>query len=96
MGRDGGVLLQRVLEAENGSSSSEGSEGPVASSQFHVLAVDDSIVDRKVIERLLKISAYKVTTVDSGRRALEYLGLDEDHSSVDLNSLFCCRTSMLI
>lgn len=87
MGRDGGVLLQRALEAERSSSSSEGSEGPVPSSQFHVLAVDDSIVDRKVIERLLKISAYKVTTVDSGRRALEFLGLDEDHNSVDLDNL---------
>lgn len=87
MGRDGGILLQRVLEAESGSSSSEVSEGPVASSQFHVLAVDDSMVDRKVIERLLKISAYKVTTVDSGRRALEFLGLDEDHNSVELDNL---------
>jgi len=87
MGRDGGVLLQRVLEKESGSSSSEVSEGPVASSQFHVLAVDDSMVDRKVIERLLKISAYKVTTVDSGRRALEFLGLDEDHNSVELDNL---------
>lgn len=35
-----------------------GEEQP-GTSQFHVLAVDDSIVDRKVIERLLKISAYK-------------------------------------
>lgn len=27
--------------------------------EFHVLAVDDSIIDRKVIERLLKISCCK-------------------------------------
>jgi len=27
--------------------------------EFHVLAVDDSFVDRKVIERLLKISSCK-------------------------------------
>lgn len=27
--------------------------------QIHVLAVDDSLVDRKVIERLLKISSCK-------------------------------------
>lgn len=26
--------------------------------QFHVLAVDDSILDRKLIERLLKTSSY--------------------------------------
>ena len=30
-------------------------------SELHVLAVDDSIVDRKVIERLLRISACKGT-----------------------------------
>lgn len=29
--------------------------------QFHVLAVDDSTVDRKLIERLLKNSSYKGT-----------------------------------
>lgn len=26
---------------------------------FHVLAIDDSVIDRKIIERLLKISSYK-------------------------------------
>lgn len=30
-------------------------------SQFHVLAVDDSIIDRKLIERLLKTSSYQGT-----------------------------------
>ncbi|KAL2491777.1 Two-component response regulator ARR9 [Abeliophyllum distichum] len=48
--------------------------------QFHVLAVDDSIIDRKLIERLLKTSSYQVTVVDSGVKALEYLGLIEDDS----------------
>ncbi|CAI9099672.1 OLC1v1036528C1 [Oldenlandia corymbosa var. corymbosa] len=47
-------------------------------SQFHVLAVDDSLIDRKLIERLLKTSSYQVTTVDSGSKALEFLGLHED------------------
>ncbi|XP_062220904.1 two-component response regulator ORR3 [Phragmites australis] len=42
----------------------------------HVLAVDDSIVDRAVISRLLRSSKYRVTTVDSGKRALEVLSLD--------------------
>jgi len=46
------------------------------SPELHVLAVDDSLVDRKVIERLLKISSCKVTAVESGTRALQYLGLD--------------------
>ncbi|KAM7259822.1 hypothetical protein ACFE04_015563 [Oxalis oulophora] len=42
---------------------------------FHVLAVDDSVIDRKLLERLLKVSSYRVTSVDSGDKALEYLGL---------------------
>ncbi|XP_022747783.1 two-component response regulator ARR9-like [Durio zibethinus] len=52
--------------------------GMAAESQFHVLAVDDSIIDRKLIERLLKTSSYQVTTVDSGSKALKFLGLHED------------------
>ncbi|CAI0399028.1 unnamed protein product [Linum tenue] len=51
------------------------------SEEFHVLAVDDSIVDRKLIERLLKSSSFKVTAVDSGTRALQYLGLDGEKST---------------
>ncbi|KAG2707398.1 hypothetical protein I3760_05G146700 [Carya illinoinensis] len=54
---------------------------PSDSAEAHVLAVDDSLVDRKVIEQLLKISSFKVTAVDSGRRALQFLGLDEEKSS---------------
>ncbi|CAI9756254.1 unnamed protein product [Fraxinus pennsylvanica] len=50
--------------------------------EVHVLAVDDSFVDRKVIEKLLKITSCKVTVVDSGMRALQFLGLDEEESSV--------------
>ncbi|WCJ39086.1 Two-component response regulator ORR9 [Euphorbia peplus] len=45
---------------------------------FHVLAVDDSVIDRKLIERLLKTSSYHVTVVDSGSKALEILGLNEE------------------
>ncbi|XWS59022.1 hypothetical protein CRYUN_Cryun08bG0085000 [Craigia yunnanensis] len=52
-----------------------------AESQFHVLAVDDSIIDRKLIERLLKTSSYRVTTVDSGSKALKFLGLHEDDTT---------------
>ncbi|KAI4325618.1 hypothetical protein MLD38_031000 [Melastoma candidum] len=44
---------------------------------FHVLAVDDSLIDRKLIERLLLTSSYRVTTVDSGSKALEFLGFRE-------------------
>lgn len=58
------------------------------SEEVHVLAVDDSLVDRKVIERLLRITSCKVTAVDSGRRALQFLGLDEEkNSSVGFDGL---------
>lgn len=57
-----------------------------AESQFHVLAVDDSIIDRKLIERLLKTSSYQVTTVDSGSKALEFLGLCENDDETNPNT----------
>ncbi|WVZ88109.1 hypothetical protein U9M48_034661 [Paspalum notatum var. saurae] len=44
---------------------------------FHVLAVDDSLPDRKLIERLLKTSSFQVTTVDSGSKALQFLGIHD-------------------
>ncbi|GFP97686.1 two-component response regulator arr5 [Phtheirospermum japonicum] len=59
----------------------------IGAQELHVLAVDDSLVDRKVIERLLKISCCKVTAVESGTRALQYLGLDEEKSSVGFDDL---------
>ncbi|KAJ6371512.1 hypothetical protein OIU77_001924 [Salix suchowensis] len=78
-----GEILRRSLTDEVGVS-----KGSVSGSEeFHVLAVDDSFVDRKVIERLLKISSCKVTVVESGSRALQYLGLDGEKSSVGFNDL---------
>ncbi|CAI9754621.1 unnamed protein product [Fraxinus pennsylvanica] len=59
----------------------------VVAEELHVLAVDDCLVDRKVIERLLKISSCKVTAVESGTRALQYLGLDGEKSSVGFDGL---------
>lgn len=97
-------------------------------SQFHVLAVDDSVIDRKLIEMLLKTSACQgtflililgfwvyefgillfailysliswvtiwdinsivdaVTTVDSGSKALEFLGLQENDKNQTCVSL---------
>ncbi|XP_020112547.1 two-component response regulator ORR6-like isoform X2 [Ananas comosus] len=44
--------------------------------ELHVLAVDDSSVDLAVIAKLLRRSKYRVTTVNSPRRALDLLGLD--------------------
>ncbi|CAN1321144.1 Two-component response regulator ARR3 [Linum perenne] len=65
--------------------------GDLVSEEVHVLAVDDSLIDRKVIERLLRKKSYKVTAVDSGIRALEFLGFDGEEkrsSSVgDFDSL---------
>ncbi|XP_014507166.1 two-component response regulator ARR5 isoform X2 [Vigna radiata var. radiata] len=61
-------------------------ESPSGSPELHVLAVDDSLVDRHVIERLLKVSSCKVTVVESGRRALQYLGLDGETGSLGLDS----------
>ncbi|RAL51889.1 hypothetical protein DM860_010607 [Cuscuta australis] len=49
-----------------------------ADPQFHVLAVDDSLIDRKLVERLFKTSSCQVTAVDSGLKALEFLGLLEN------------------
>ncbi|XP_010525480.1 PREDICTED: two-component response regulator ARR9-like isoform X2 [Tarenaya hassleriana] len=60
--------------------------GVAAESQFHVLAVDDSLFDRKLIERLLQKSSFQVTTVDSGTKALEFLGLREDGDDSDPNT----------
>ncbi|PQQ08454.1 two-component response regulator ARR5-like [Prunus yedoensis var. nudiflora] len=67
-------------------------DSQMASGELHVLAVDDSHVDRKVIERLLKISSCKVTAVDSGTRALQYLGLDGEKSSVGFDSSIISAT----
>ncbi|KAK1319110.1 Two-component response regulator ARR8 [Acorus calamus] len=53
-----------------------------AETQFHVLAVDDSLIDRKLIERLLRTSSYQV---DSGSKALEFLGLNIEQSSSPLS-----------
>ncbi|GAB4832063.1 Two-component response regulator arr17 [Ancistrocladus abbreviatus] len=47
----------------------------------HVLAVDDNVVDRQLVERLLKSSSCRVTTAENGMRALEYLGLGDDQQS---------------
>ncbi|KAL0701760.1 hypothetical protein Bca4012_057882 [Brassica carinata] len=73
-----------------------GDLSPSSSSELHVLAVDDSIVDRKVIERLLRISACKVTTVESGTRALQYLGLDGDKGSSGLKVLSSDQTNSIL
>ncbi|XP_044461273.1 two-component response regulator ARR17-like [Mangifera indica] len=64
------------------------------SSKPHVLAVDDNLVDRKLVEMLLKKSSCKVTTAENGLRALEYLGLaDEQENALESNE---SKVSMVI
>ncbi|KAL3814748.1 hypothetical protein ACJIZ3_016016 [Penstemon smallii] len=66
----------------------------IETTQYHVLAVDDSIIDRKLIERLLKTSSYQVTVMESGVKALEYLGLLDDHDeNINANSNFKYSTT---
>ncbi|KAA8540878.1 hypothetical protein F0562_024984 [Nyssa sinensis] len=83
MARTAGEYVRRK-SAEKGEVSDHSLAG---SRELHVLAVDDSHVDRKVIERLLRISSCKVTVVESGSRALQYLGLDGEKSSVGFDDL---------
>ncbi|XP_051122040.1 two-component response regulator ARR5-like [Andrographis paniculata] len=71
-----------VLERSGGFDDSSSSSS--SSSLVHVLAVDDSLVDRTVIERLLKTTSCRVTAVESGMRALQFLGLiGEDEEDED-------------
>ncbi|KAK1558008.1 hypothetical protein QYE76_017251 [Lolium multiflorum] len=61
-----------------------GGEGSAAAAAAlpHVLAVDDSSVDRAVISGILRSSKFRVTAVDSGKRALELLGSEANVSMI--------------
>ncbi|XP_066327975.1 two-component response regulator ORR11-like [Miscanthus floridulus] len=48
----------------------------------HVLAVDDSSVDRAIIAAILRSSRFRVTAVESGKRALELLGTEPNVSMI--------------
>ncbi|XP_027346090.1 two-component response regulator ARR5-like isoform X3 [Abrus precatorius] len=89
---DGVVSRPRMLENINGFDLS-----PDESEEVHVLAVDDSLVDRKVIEHLLKVLACKVTAVDSGLRALQFLGLlDEQKMHTESNGFQRLKVDLII
>ncbi|KAH1040069.1 hypothetical protein J1N35_041812 [Gossypium stocksii] len=91
MARNGGVAWMRTTEKIDGYDLSTSD-----TEEVHVLAVDDSLVDRKVIERLLRISSCKVTAVDSGRRALQYLGLDEGIQKKETNGFDGLKVDLII
>lgn len=64
-----------------------------------VLVVDDSPVDRRVVELLLRnhATAFHVTTVDSGKKAMELLGLNNAQGkrrSIDMVLTDYCMPEM--
>ncbi|KAK3154370.1 hypothetical protein QOZ80_2BG0189650 [Eleusine coracana subsp. coracana] len=71
--------------------------GDMAATAVRVLVVDDSPVDRKVVELLLRnhkggAAPFHVTTVDSGKKAMELLGLKgqgtpDSSAPADVNEL---------
>lgn len=77
---------QQQKEGEEKHKQQRDQEGEEEEKHFHVLAVDDSFIDRKLLERLLKVSSYQVTFVDSGDKALEYLGLLDSIDNVNATS----------
>ncbi|KAF0888998.1 hypothetical protein E2562_020204 [Oryza meyeriana var. granulata] len=66
-----------VDEEEDNDDEEEAEEVPP-----YVMAVDDSSVDRAVITALLRRSKYRVTAVDSGKRALEILDSEPNVSMI--------------
>ncbi|KAI8564380.1 hypothetical protein RHMOL_Rhmol03G0177000 [Rhododendron molle] len=69
------------MDASSSSSSSSWKGMMEQGNEPHVLAVDDNIIDRKLVEKLLRNSSCKVTTAENGLRALEYLGLGDDQDN---------------
>jgi signal transduction histidine kinase/CheY-like chemotaxis protein len=51
---------------------------------LHALVVDDNSVTRKVIEKMLILLKFNVTTVESGEKALSVLENAVDNNSIDL------------
>ncbi|CAA7060466.1 unnamed protein product [Microthlaspi erraticum] len=64
--------------------------------ELHVLAVDDNLIDRKLVERILKISSCKVTTAENGLRALEYLGLGDPQQTDSLTTTNVMKVNLII
>ncbi|XP_052478682.1 two-component response regulator ARR17 [Gossypium raimondii] len=71
-------LLYKMLSCGGGSGGCSKDMAVELGDEPHVLAVDDNLIDRKLVERLLKNSSCKVTTAENALRALDYLGLGND------------------
>ncbi|KAG1331229.1 two-component response regulator ORR1-like [Cocos nucifera] len=70
--------MGEVTEGDNGKVDGGGGGGGEGG-EVRVLVVDDSAVDRRIVEGLLKRSGtiFEVIAVDSGKKAMEVLGLNE-------------------
>ncbi|XP_021774373.1 two-component response regulator ORR5-like [Chenopodium quinoa] len=73
---------------------SGGGGGGQEDTRFYVLVVDDNSLDRKIIERRLRVSSIRVTAVDSGTKALELLGLQGNELEVNLIITDYCMPGM--
>ncbi|KAH1046181.1 hypothetical protein J1N35_036965 [Gossypium stocksii] len=72
------LTLHRMLSCGGGSGHCSKDMAVELGDEPHVLVVDDSLIDRKLVERLLKNSSCKVTTAENALRAVEYLRLGND------------------
>ncbi|CAA7396518.1 unnamed protein product [Spirodela intermedia] len=81
---------------DGGSAAGAGEGGGGEGERFRVLVVDDSPVDRKIVERLLLRSGnlFEVIAVDGGKKAIEVLGLNYADCSVDLILTDYCMPEM--
>ncbi|KAB2031294.1 hypothetical protein ERO13_D05G280600v2 [Gossypium hirsutum] len=73
-------MFYQIMDGDYGGSCGGCSEDMTVEFGYepHVLAVDDNLIDRTLVEKLLKNSSCKVTTAENGLRALEFLGLGSD------------------
>ncbi|CAN0887781.1 Two-component response regulator ARR8 [Linum grandiflorum] len=89
----GEVVAQKVTASTAAAAEEEKQPAVVMDEQLpiHVLVVDDCFLDRRIVSKLLLKASFKVTTVDSGKKALEVLGIhaadadpvDESSSTLD-------------
>ncbi|XP_076919779.1 two-component response regulator ARR4-like [Bidens hawaiensis] len=64
--------------------------------QLHVLVVDDNIVNRMLVKRLLLKSFCTVTAVNCGSKALQVLGLDKDNNENNSDHCHQLKVDLII